>query len=356
MLTDGVSNVVAMGTTCCNGVAMEEGYLCCTTTFADTATKKLGPSHTQCCVSTDTKDVQTFDPKVEVCDTKTGRVQPLPKVPSRLLSPIQSRTKTSSSGKDRKRDRPAARAPPSLPAPVDSERPLATDKNAPPFRYPRLPPKNFFVKDCLENGNEKEDGEDLQCCGSVPYRSSQKTCCKGILHDIPAKDSVCCYETAYRKNDSRNECLKLCGGKPFNTETQACCGGRVRRVKSGVDKCCGDVLINTEKERCCGGMAIDKSVILYFGLSLCSLTLHTHALYFTILHSFFQRCFEKGNYRRQTGKQANKQTTKPVRSMEENLSLYLLLWSTHILSISQRQQCIKAGYRESLDAACLLKI
>ena len=276
MLTDGVSNVVAMGTTCCNGVPMEEGYLCCTTTFADTATKKREPSHTKCCVSTGTKDVQTFDPKVEVCDPKTGRVRPLPKVPSGSLPRVPSRTRPPSSGKDRKRNRPAARPQPSLPAPVHTKTSPAKEKNAPPFRYPRPPPKNFFVKDCLENGNEKEDGEDLQCCGSVRYRRSQKTCCKGILHDIPAKDSVCCYETAYRRNDSTNQCLSRCEGKPFNTETQVCCGGRVRRIKSDVDECCGDVLINTEKERCCGGMVIDKSVILCLGLTLCSLTLHTH--------------------------------------------------------------------------------
>lgn len=245
MITDGVSNVVALRTVCCNGVPMEQGELCCWTSLAEKAVRKRRPSDTKCCVHPVTNAIKTYDPKVKVC-YQNGEVSNLPGLGSSSESHV----------------------------------PPAKEENSTHAKYPRPLPPNFYSKACLKDKGQTEDGEELECCGTIAYRPSQKTCCREILYSITSKESVCCYDTAYHKNNTSNPCMRKCGGKLFNSETQMCCGGKVRDTKTDKDECCGNTLINPDRAHCCAGMSINKYVKFTFSCVMQSPTpnLPTHEI------------------------------------------------------------------------------
>ncbi|XP_070179558.1 uncharacterized protein [Littorina saxatilis] len=203
-----INSAILQSETCCNGQALGKGQLCCRVNFTSTAVDKGHASHTECCVNTDTSQVQTYDNNTEQC-IKGNLSDSSPSLFQSLFNAA------SSEGSKRS---------------------------------------------CLENVNQREEGEQLECCGKKPYRPSLETCCKNRLTQQPSSDSICCYDVAFAKDDmTNNTCMGTCGGKPYNSEKQTCCGDRnIFHLTSGKEGCCGDQSINHRRQTCCGGMPLDK--------------------------------------------------------------------------------------------------
>ncbi|KAL8617969.1 hypothetical protein ACOMHN_058053 [Nucella lapillus] len=208
---------------CCNGSPVGPNEICCDDIVPVTLTS---PDHNSCCIGPDSLEGVTFSSRQHYCDFRTGIVAELP-----------SRRRT--------RNRLSV-----IQDPASSSEDSSLD-DSPSFQ--RLCRSGTDVR---PSEGLRWLGEVVGCCGREAYFASRHTCCAGVLHDSPSEDTLCCFDTAYRRGDSGNPCLGQCGGLEFNSENQLCCQGIIHPSTSSHDYCCGGEKISSDTKLCCGGAAL----------------------------------------------------------------------------------------------------
>ncbi|XP_076462382.1 uncharacterized protein LOC143294789 isoform X2 [Babylonia areolata] len=226
---------------CCNGLPVEPGEMCCDETIPVTMTSSL---HDACCLHPDERGGTTFQSSRHYCDPDTGNVVEIPSL-SGLSFPNAIDTFNN------------------LPLSLSSFSSSSSFPSSSSSSSSHQSPDSFHMlcqggSDVTGHAISRWRGESVGCCGMEAYFASEKTCCEGILFDMPAEEGVCCYDRAYRRGDPSNPCMARCGGSVFDTQVQLCCRGTIHPVTSFSDVCCGGDRISSDTHLCCAGVPMPR--------------------------------------------------------------------------------------------------